>query len=273
MNITFPDIEQLDRFKQRINYPAIVQHIIDEKRVLMDWPKALNKIDVTSTSAWKSYNLSSSILSKNHAKFSDFFENGKQNITIKIHVFTGLTNKEVIEEAILLTGYTSMYDINMEYLENGPGDFYLYLDHWREGTGDNNAICVYKNIIVEITTPEDGTDVRPVAKLLADLMSVSLIEKNEVPKITYKMLYSAQEVKTGETFWVDILFPSAKNPENYKINFQMDDLTKGLEHVKHEGSKYYLKASQAGSYQFEMWLMDKRTLITETVSFTVTVKN
>jgi len=78
MNSWVPNEEAVIRFKQRINYPKIVQHITDEKKVLMDWPRVLKKINISNTSSWVSYNLNSNIQNKNHATISGFFENRKK---------------------------------------------------------------------------------------------------------------------------------------------------------------------------------------------------
>ncbi|VAW64570.1 hypothetical protein MNBD_GAMMA10-1750, partial [hydrothermal vent metagenome] len=129
MHTIVPNEQAVIRFKQRINYPAIVQHIGDDKKVLMEWPKILKKIKISSASVWESYNLSSNILRKNHATISGYFENGKKGITIDMHVFTNVSNQFVIEEAMLLTGYSSMQDVNYKYFEDGPGEFYIYRGH------------------------------------------------------------------------------------------------------------------------------------------------
>jgi len=273
MHARVPNEEAVIRFKQRINYPAIVQHIEDSEKVLMDWPRVLEKIKISSTSIWESYDLSSSVTSKNHSKISDFFENRKKNIMIKVHVFTNVSNRFVIEEAVLLNGYNSMSDINMEYLRDGPGDFYLYSENWQKKTGDGSAICVFKNIILEIDSSEDDVNVRPVAKFLVNLMSNSLVKNNEIPGISYNILQSAQEVKAGDTFWVDIQFPSGNYPDDYDVDLLTTPIPEGLKYVKNDESKYFLKASQPGTYQFEMWVMDRRTLITNTATFEVIVKN
>ena len=270
VNNVFPDTEMLGRFERRINYPAAIQHITNVNKVVMDWPQALKKITVSKESVWESYDNSIANLNVNHALIDGFIESGEQSIRIKIHVLTDVSNKAVVEEAMLLTTYTSMMDIEMEYLKDGPGDFYLYSEHLYYGaTGDRSAICVFRNVIVEISTTEDETDVRPVVKYLVDLMSNALVEKKEVPRIKISMQYSAQEVQTGETFWVDITVPSM---DNYDIDFQYEPLPDGLEYVKNEGSRYYIKANRPGSYQFQMWILDKRTLLTENATFTVTVK-
>jgi len=253
MHARVPNEEAVIRFKQRINYPAIVQHIEDSEKVLMDWPRVLEKIKI------------SSVTSKNHSKISDFFEN--------MHVFTNVSNRFVIEEAVLLNGYNSMSDINMEYLRDGPGDFYLYSENWQKKTGDGSAICVFKNIILEIDSSEDDVNVRPVAKFLVNLMSNSLVKNNEIPGISYNILQSAQEVKAGDTFWVDIQFPSGNYPDDYDVDLLTTPIPEGLKYVKNDESKYFLKASQPGTYQFEMWVMDRRTLITNTATFEVIVKN
>ncbi|VAW64742.1 hypothetical protein MNBD_GAMMA10-507 [hydrothermal vent metagenome] len=273
MNTWVPNLEGVNRFKQRINYPKIIQHITDEKKVQMKWSQVLKKIDISSASAWVSYKESGSVLSGNHAKFSDFFENGKKNINIQLHVFTGLPNKAVIEKAVLLTGYASAPDIKKEYSKNGPGDFYLYSRHSEEGTGDRSAICVFKNIVLVIKSIENDVDVRSVAKLLVDLMSNSLVKNNEIPEISYNTLQSAQKVKTGDTFWVDIQFSSGNYPDDYDVDLPIIPIPEGMEYVKNDESKYYLKASQPGTYQFDMWVMDKRTLITNTVTFDIIVKD
>jgi len=171
MNAWVPNEQAVIRFKQRINYSAIVQHIEDNGKVLMDWPRVLKKINISSASAWESYNLSSSIHNKNQAATSGFFENGKKKVRIEVRVFTGLSNQAVIEKAVLLTGYTSMLDTIMKYSKNGPGDFYLYSEHGGELVGDDSAICVFKNIIIEISTLENDVDVRLIVKHMVDLMS------------------------------------------------------------------------------------------------------
>ncbi|VAW64573.1 hypothetical protein MNBD_GAMMA10-1751, partial [hydrothermal vent metagenome] len=188
-------------------------------------------------------------------------------------VFTGLSNQAVIEKAVLLNGYSSMSDINMEYSKNGPGDFYIYSEHWQEGAGDGSAFCVFKNIIIDISTTEDNTDIRPIAKHLVDLMSNSLVKNNEVPEINYKILQSAQEVKTGDTFWVDVQFSSKEEIDNYEFTLRGSSLPEGLKYVEKDESRYYLKANQPGTYQFYMWVMDKRTLIVSAANFQVIVKN
>jgi len=273
MNNIFPDGGLLNRFKKRINYPAIVQHIKDNERVVMEWPRVLKKINISNASAWVSYNLNSNIQGKNYAEISDFFENRKKRIRIEIHVFTDFSNQAVIEEAVFLTSYTSMSDIKYEYSKNGPGDFYLYNAHFIEGAGDRTTVCVFKNIIIKISTEEGDTDVRSVAKFLVDLMSTALVGKNQVPELNYKKLHSSRELKVSDTFWVDIEFPSTEDQNNYSIKFDRDSLPDNLEYIKNDESKYYLKASQSGTYQFEMWVMDKRTLITNTASFEVIVKD
>ncbi|VAW64745.1 hypothetical protein MNBD_GAMMA10-508 [hydrothermal vent metagenome] len=101
-------------------------------------------------------------------------------------------------------------------------------------------------------------------------MSDALVNKNKIPDITYKKLYFAEDVKRGEVFWVDIQF---RSEDGYEMDFPRHLLPEGLEYVKNDESKYYLKASQPGTYQFEIWVMDKRTLITNTANFEVTVKD
>ncbi|VAW72849.1 hypothetical protein MNBD_GAMMA10-2462 [hydrothermal vent metagenome] len=273
MHTRVPNLEAVDRFKQRINYPKIVQHITDEKKVLMDWLRVLKKMKISSTSVWESYDLNSSVTSKNHAMISDFFENRKKNIMIYVHVFTNVSNRFVIEEAVLLTGYSSMVDIKKEYSKNGPGDFYLYYKRGEEGAGDKTAICAFKNVVLEINTSEDDVDVRPIAKHLVDLMSNSLVKNNEISGINYRILQSAQEVKTGDTFWVDVQFASKKEIDNYEFTLRGSSLPEGLKYVEKDESKYYLKAIQSGTYQFDMWVMDRRTLIVSAATFEVTVKN
>jgi len=192
---------------------------------------------------------------------------------VNVHVFTNVSNRFVIEEAVLLNGYTSMSDINMEYLKDGPGDFYLYSEHWSKEAGDGTAICVFKNIILEIdSNEEDAVDVRPIAKRLVDLMSNSLVKNNEIPEISYKILQSAQEVKTGDSFWIDVQFASKEETDNYEFTLRGSSLPEGLKYVEKDESRYYLKAIQSGTYQFDMWVMDRRTLIVSAATFQIIVK-
>lgn len=267
-----PDAEMLGRFERRINYPSIIQHISDEEKVIMDWHQALKEIAVSKDSVWKSYDNSGGILKESHATISDFFENDDKSMKIKIHVFTDVSNKDVIGEAMLLTTYTSMMDIEIEYLKDGPGDFYIYNKHVNDGAGDSDAICVFRNVIIEISTTDDDTDVRPVVKQLVLQMTDALVKKNEVRRIKYSVLYSVQEVHKGEMFWVDIKIPSPYKIEDYLISLQYDPLPNGLEYIKNKDSQYYIKAIESGNYQFQIWIMEESTRITETAIISVAVK-
>lgn len=270
-NESHPFTDKLDRFKQRINYSEAVRNITDEQKVVVDWPKVLRELKLPDGTVWSSYDNSSGIENQGHGSISDFFESDKKNIHIDIHVLTGVTNKQVVEKLMVLSSFTSMMDINYEYSQQGPGDFYLYGAHYDSEFGHDTAKCVYRNVIVEITTSDD-TDVRPIVELLVNIMSKALVDTNKVPRLKISPLYSAQEIKAGETLWVGITLPIPNNQNDYEVQLQGDPLPDGLEYIDNDDNKYYLKTNKPGVYQFQMWSMDKRTLYVEKVNFKVEVK-
>lgn len=268
-----PFTDKLDRFKQRINYSEAIQNIADEQKVVVDWPEVLKEMKLSDGTVWLSYDNSSGIESQGHGSISDFFESDKKNAHIDIHVITGATNKQVIEKLMILSSFTSMMDINYDYSQQGPGDFYLYGAHYDSELGHNTAKCAYRNVIVEISTSDDDTDVRPIVKYLVGVMSKSLVDTDKVSRMKISPLYSAHEFKTGETFWVNISLQTPENKDDYEVQLQGSPLPDGLEYVDNDDNKYYLKANKPGVYQFQMWVMDKHTLYVEKVDFKIVVKS
>lgn len=273
MNNLMPEVGMLDRFKQNINYPEIISDVSNDQKIVADWPEIFKGIKLSDKSVWQSYDHSLGILKKNHATISDFMESGDKNVNVKIHVLSDTSNKDVIEEALLMTSYTSMMDINMEYMNDGPGDFYLHYKHQYGTTGDSSAISVFKNVIIDISTTEEDTDVRPIVHSLIEVLSKSLVATKDTPKIKFKTLYSSQEIKTGDSFWVEVTVPESAKSNNYDIDLQDDPLPDGIEYVKNTGGKYYFKADKPGVYNFQLFIMDERTLITENAKYSVVVKN
>ena len=267
-----PFTDKLDRFKQRINYSEAVQNITNKQKVVIDWPAVLKEMKLPDGTVWSSYDNSLGIENQGHGSISGYFDSDKRNLHIDIHVLTGVTNKQVIEKLMILSSFTSMMDINYDYSQQGPGDFYIYGAHYASEFGHDTAKCVYRNIIVEISTSDDDTDVRPVVELLVNIMSKSLVDTSKVPRIKISPLYSAQEIKTGETFWVDVSLPTPNNHDDYEVQLQGDPLPDGLEYVDNDDNKYYIKTNKPGDYQFQMWVMDKHTLYVEKVNFKVEVK-
>ena len=260
-NLT-PNPGALERFKQRINYPAIVQSITDDAKVVMDWPQLFKAIQLPDGVTWKSYVNSSGIQDARQGAISGRLEHGEKTVRIIVDVYTHTSNPQVIEQAMLKSSFTSMFDIVAEYDQHGPGDFYLNYPHITDNLGDHSAIGVYKNVIVDITETDDETDVRPIAVQLVNLMSQAVVPTETVPNIAYTPLFSAQKIRPGETFWVEIAFPAPATSQDYQIKLQTTPLPDGLEYIDLNAGKYYLKANKPGVYQFQIWLMDKRTLLT-----------
>ena len=260
-NLT-PNPGALERFKQRINYPAIVQPITDDAKVIMDWPQLFKAIQLPDGVTWKSYVNSSGIQNARQGSISDFFEHGEETIHITVDVYTHTSNPQVIEQAMLQSSFTSMPDIVAEYDQHGPGDFYLNYPHITDNLGDHSAIGVYQNVILNISPSEGEVDVRPIAAQLVNLMSQAVVPTETVPNIAHTLVFSAPKIRAGETFWVEIAFPAPATPQDYQIQLQTTPLPEGLEYVDSNNGKYYLKANKPGVYQFQIWLMDKRTLLT-----------
>ena len=252
----------LERFKQRINYPAIVQPITDDAKVIIDWPQLFKAIQLPDGAIWKSYVNSSGIQNAKQGSISDFFEHDEKTIHITVDVYTHTSNSQVIEQAMLQSSFTSMPDIALDYDQHGPGDFYLYRTYTTDHLGDRRAIGVYQNVILNISQSGGEVDVRPIAAQLVNLMSQAVVPTANVPNIAHTLVFSAQKIRPGETFWVEIAFPAPATSQDYQIKLQTTPLPDGLEYIDLNAGKYYLKANKPGVYQFQIWLMDKRTLLT-----------
>lgn len=268
-----PSYGMLDRFKQRINYSEAVQNIRDEQKVIINWPEVLTEIKLADGTVWKSYDNSTGIRARGYGKVSDYFESEDKTVKMTVFVLTDTHNLDVIGEAIDMSSFTSMMDIVYDYSKQGPGDFYLYVSHDLTEAGHESVKCVYRNVIIDASTSDDETDVRPVVESLVNIMSKALVDSNKVPRLKISPLYSAQEIKMGEIFWVDISLPTPNNQDDYEVQLQDDPLPDGLEYVDNDDNKYYLKTNKPGVYQFQMWIMDKHTLYVEKVNFKVEVKN
>ena len=260
-NLT-PNPGALERFKQRINYPAIVQPITDDAKVVIDWPQLFQAMPFPDGTIWKSYVNSSGIQNARQGGISGYVEHGEETLRITVDVYTHTSNSQVIEQAMLQSSFTSMLDIALDYDQHGPGDFYLYRTYTTDHLGDRRAICVYQNVILNISQSGGEIDVRPIAAQLVNLMSQAVVPTETVPNIAYTPLFSAQKIRPGETFWVEIAFPAPATPQDYQIQLQTTPLPDGLEYIDLNAGKYYLKANKPGVYQFQIWLMDKRTLLT-----------
>ena len=252
----------LERFKQRINYPAIVQPITDDAKVIMDWPQLFKAIQLPDGAIWKSYVNSSGIRGAKQGAISGRLEHGEKTVRIIVDVYTHTSNPQVIEQAMLQSSLTSMPDIALDYDQHGPGDFYLYYPHDTDSLGDDSATCVYQNVILNISQSGGEIDVRPIAAQLVNLMSKAVVLTETVPNIAHTLVFSAQKIRAEEIFWVEIAFPAPATSQDYQIQLQTTPLPDGLEYIDLNAGKYYLKANKPGVYQFQIWLMDKRTLLT-----------
>lgn len=257
--------EALDKFKSRINYSLVKQELpTDRKRVSVNWEEMLASINVDDEE-WMVEDQSVSLLFPFHAERNALFEKGESDIDIDVHLFSDHSNLEVLEEALIILSRTSMTEINMDYDKNGPCDVYFHGESV-EGA-DERAICVFRNVILEVNASSPGIDIRPVVETFCKKMHKGLIDSNEVEKINITSTISAESVSIEQEFFIKIDLPKDKS---YHIKLHQD-FNGGLELLNTENNRFNFQTKKRGSHNINISVLDPNTLISSTISFSINV--
>lgn len=262
-------IGMLNQFKTLINYSAIKAQISEDTKVVANWPSVLKELQVTKKEIWKSYDNSSWLQGDGHAVISGYIEYPPKVVSFKIHVFSGIQNKQVLDQLLGMLAMTSSMTINYNHSENSQCDLCLYIPYALNKDSYKKVKCVFRNVIVEASAAGGDADVRPVVESLVGIMGGALVDNSKIQEIKYKVVSPVGHVKMSDEFLVDVGFPENVNEDDYDIVLQDDMLPEGLEYVRNMGSEYYLKADRKGVFSFDIWLMDKQTLLTKSTNIVV----
>lgn len=266
MSSTSINLEALSKFKSRINYPLIQKRLPnDRKRVLLDWWKHLDSI-VVDGEAWIAEDKNVSILFPYQSEINALFEKGENDIDIDVHLFGNHSNNDVLDEALIILSRTSMYDINAEYDTSGPCDVYLY-EQSITGLGRTRAICVFRNVIIEINSSLDNLKVRRIVESFYMKMNEALVEVSEIKGIDVKCIIPSRSVYVEQEFYIEIVLP---NEETYKIKLHQD-FNDNIELIKIAGNKFYFRAQKQGLHNISFSVMDQKSLVSSTVNASIAV--
>ena len=260
--------EALNRFKQKINYTSIVSNLPNDRLgVYLDWESTLLAL-MADGSPWAPEDLSITIGFPSHGETSLSYENDDLRIDLNVHLFSDLSNTEVLDEALAIMSRTSMMDINMEYGESGPCDVYFYSPPIYDTNVITSAMCVFRNVLIQVDTLNEEVDVRPVLKVLHSKMEASLVDISEVKPTITSCKISANEVPVDQDFYVEFIVPVEK-PNVVELH---NDYGDGLEYLDEENLRFNFKAKLQGFHTITFSVLDTKTLYTINVSQTIKVK-
>lgn len=270
-DIPFTNYMVLDAFKKEIDYPGIVSKVDESKKVLANWKDIVRFVPKDGVK-WESHNNVIGMTGAGEGRISDYFIHKDKNISFNIYVLNGKTNREVLDRALILGSNVSMNQVPYKYLVNGPGDFYFYNGQVGPGGLDRDAVCVYKNVIIEISTVSNDVDVRDVVAYLVGEAEKHLISPNEIPALVYTKVQSSEKVKSGDNFTIGLKVSEA-NRKKYQVEPSLGFPGEGIESLSVADGQFELKAQDPGAYDLRLWVMDTENLYAEEVSFSIQVHN
>ncbi len=270
-DIPFTNYMVLDAFKKEIDYPSIVSKVDESKKVLANWKDIVRFVPKDGVK-WESHNNVIGITGTGEGRISDYFIYKDKNISFNIYVLNGKTNREALDRALLLGSNVSLNQVPYKYLEKGPGDFYFHNQQAGPGGIDRDAVCVYKNIIIEISTVSNNIDVRDVVAYLVGEAEKHLIGPNEIPALVYTKSQSSNKIKPGDSFTIGLKIPEA-NRIKYQVEPSLGFPGEGIEYLSDVDGQFELKAHDPGAYDLRLWIMDSDNLYAEEASFSIQVQN
>ncbi len=260
--------EALERFKNKIDYSAVKNTLpLDKKLVHIDWKNVLNCIDVDANESWMVVDRSISLFEQYHVESNTIYENENENenendngdIDIDVHVFSDLSNVEVLEEAMVILSRTSMMDINMEYDKNGPGNVYFF--------NDSRAISIFRNVILDINISDDIADIRFVANSILEKIISGVTKPESINKFGITYSITPQAITINEEFTIQVYTP----PDNsYQVKLlQVDDDLIEFINMNNHGFKF--KANKRGQYKIIFAVIDNHFLSSEILEVVVNI--
>ena len=154
-----------------------------------------------------------------------------------MHVFSKHSNVDVLEEALIILSRSSMTDINVDYDTSGPCDVYFHEQSTIE-EGHARAVCVYRNVILEVNVSAGDIDVRSIVESLYMKMKEALVDSREVKRIEIAHKLSSDLVAIEQEFDIELDLPD-NNPYTIKLH---RDFSGNLELVNIAGNKFTFRA-------------------------------
>ncbi len=252
------DPEAVNRFKSKINYAEIVSKLPDDTLgVFLDWEDTLLHL---LPDVWEVGDINTTISARipYHAETGLRYENDEAFIDLSVRLFTDLSNKEVLDLALVKMSYTSMMEINSEYDKNGPCDVFFYYPGLDDSNMISDAICVFRNVIIEVETLSEDIDVRPILATPHNRMKASLVYTSGVKPSIVSCNTSAEEISVDQEFIVEIILPVDK-PYIAKLHHTYGD---NFEYLGSDKQRFSFRAKQQGIHEVSFSVLDTKNLYT-----------
>jgi hypothetical protein len=203
-----------------------------------------------------------------HAETSLSYEKDDARINMKVHLFSDLSNTDVLDEALEIMSRTTMMDINKVFDKNGPCDVFFYSTPYNESNVISRAICVFRNVIVEVETYSKYIDVRPVLEFLYKKMKPALVDITEFKPVVTSCTVSSEVVSIGGDFFIDIVLPKDRL---YQVELHRNYHNK-LKVLDKKNNRFTFKALQQGTHIISISVLDPKTLLSTNIQKSITVK-
>lgn len=260
--------EALNRFKQKINYTSIIAKLPNDRLgVYLDWENTLLQL-MADVPTWEVEDLSTTIGFPSHGETSLSYESDDVRIDLTVHLFSNSSTKEVVDEALAIMSRTSMMDILKEYDEDGPCDVNFYSPSISDTSVTTSAMCVFRNVLIQVDTLSEEVDVRPVIKALHSKMKASIVDVSEVRPFIISCKVSAEEVAVNQNLYVEFILPANKA---YLVEL-LSGYGDNLEYLNEENLRFNFRAKQQGIHEISFSVLDPKTLYTIDVTRTIKVE-
>ncbi len=150
----------------------------------------------------------------------------------------------------------------------GPVMCFFIPPPYNESNVISRAICVFRNVIVEVETYSKVVDVRPVLESLHHTMKTSLVNITDFKPVITSCTVSSEVVSIGEDFFIDIVLPK---DTLYQVELHRNYHNK-LKVLDKKNNRFTFKALQQGVHIISISVLDPKTLVSTNIQKSITVK-
>jgi hypothetical protein len=163
---------------------------------------------------------------------------------------------------------TTMTDVPLMLGPAGLGDLAVQLMDGRY----ENVIWVFRNVCVEVDNDDTGVPILPIARRIQDFMRTHVVEgiAKHVPKVAGVDL-SPNPVRVGETLTVKARLSPETPQEKLMTEIREVGDRRLFDLVEHDGLAATYTATHSGRAEFEIIVVDPKTLLSPKVGVFVDV--
>ena len=257
----------MKQYKSEINYTRLVADLSSTKDIHSCWRSKIGKQKINGET-WSIYSEASpNILGKSHASLDLSYKSHEKFIHVEIHVFSGVGQDFMIDNAIEKMPGNSMEPIDYKVIQSNEKTIAFAREAIPRENGYSQIFLIQSNIMVHAHAFGYDQDVKDFAYQIMDIVFDAKNKQYNSPVFTLKL--SNDQPRVGEEITISVA-SNQKVDHEIKLNFRdyIDDVDPTT--TRTEAKIKFLKA---GKYSMSLIAMDKDTLYTETLSVEVDVSS